>query len=122
MNVRSFIVCGETAVTAKRSTSKKATALKVPMTPPSEPVTKGERTRAVLLNAAKRLFVSKGYHGTSMREIADEAGLALGGSAIISATRKISLGVLMDVIVSVVVCARPAGSDGETWCVTPPGA
>jgi AcrR family transcriptional regulator len=79
MNVRSFIVCGETAVTAKRSTSKKATSLKVPMTPPSQPVTKGERTRAVLLNAAKRLFVSKGYHGTSMREIADEAGLALGG-------------------------------------------
>jgi AcrR family transcriptional regulator len=32
-----------------------------------------------LLDAAKRLFVSKGYHGTPMRQIADEAGLALGG-------------------------------------------
>jgi len=49
------------------------------MTPPAEPATKGERTRAVLLDAAKRLFVANGYHGTSMRQIADEAGLALGG-------------------------------------------
>lgn len=64
---------------AKRSTStKKATSSKVSMTPAAR-VTKGERTRAVLLDAAKRLFVSNGYHGTSMRQIADEAGLALGG-------------------------------------------
>ncbi len=49
------------------------------ITPPAEPTTKGERTRAVLLDAAKRLFVSQGFHGTSMRAIADEAGLALGG-------------------------------------------
>ena len=66
-------------MTAKRTTSTKANSPKVSMTLPAEPATKGERTRAVLLDAAKRLFVSKGYHGTSMREIADEAGLALGG-------------------------------------------
>ena len=64
---------------AKRSTSTKATSPQVSTKPPAEPVTKGERTRAVLLDAAKRLFVSQGYHGTSMRQIADEAGLALGG-------------------------------------------
>ena len=66
-------------MTAKRSTSTKATPPQVSVTPSAAPVTKGERTRAVLLDAAKRLFVSKGYHGTSMRQIAAEAGLALGG-------------------------------------------
>jgi AcrR family transcriptional regulator len=66
-------------VPAKPSTSKQKTSLAMAITPPAEPVTKGERTRAVLLDAAKRLFVGKGYHGTSMRAIADEAGLALGG-------------------------------------------
>ncbi|CAG0928584.1 HTH-type transcriptional repressor KstR2 [Thermoflexales bacterium] len=64
---------------AKRSLSKQKTSLTMAITPPAEPTTKGERTRAVLLDAAKRLFVSQGFHGTSMRAIADEAGLALGG-------------------------------------------
>ncbi len=64
---------------AKRFTSKQKASITVAMTPSAEPLTKGERTRAVLLDAAKRLFVGKGYHGTSMRAIADEAGLALGG-------------------------------------------
>ena len=68
---------------AKRSGTKKtSTKLRKPvmrLTPPDEPVTKGARTRAVLVEAGRKLFLSKGYHGTSMREIADEAGLALGG-------------------------------------------
>jgi len=64
---------------ATRSTSKQKTSLTVALMPPTEPATKGARTRAALLEAGKKLFVSKGYHGTSMREIADEAGLALGG-------------------------------------------
>jgi AcrR family transcriptional regulator len=58
-------------MSAKRTTPKAKSA--------GLPATKGERTRAVLLDAAKRQFVSKGYHGTSMRQIADEAGLAVGG-------------------------------------------
>lgn len=41
--------------------------------------TKGDRTRATLIEAAYQLFNSKGYHATSMRNIADAAGLALGG-------------------------------------------
>jgi AcrR family transcriptional regulator len=80
MNERSFIsVRGETAMTAKRSTSTETTLPQVSVTPLVEPATKGERTRAALLDAARRLFVRNGYHGTSMRQIADEAGLALGG-------------------------------------------
>jgi AcrR family transcriptional regulator len=41
--------------------------------------TKGDRTRAALIEAAYQLFNGKGYHATSMRDIADAAGLALGG-------------------------------------------
>ncbi len=42
-------------------------------------LTKGERTQATLLEAAYSLFVQQGYAGTSMRQIAQEANLALGG-------------------------------------------
>lgn len=41
--------------------------------------TKGEHTRARIIQAAHRLFTERGYHGTSMRQIAEQAGLALGG-------------------------------------------
>lgn len=42
-------------------------------------LTKGERTRQEILQAAFKLFTSQGYHGTSMRQIARQAGIALGG-------------------------------------------
>jgi AcrR family transcriptional regulator len=42
-------------------------------------VKKGERTRSSIMAAAHRLFLNKGYSATSMRAIADESGLALGG-------------------------------------------
>ncbi len=42
-------------------------------------VTKGQRTRQAILETAHRLFVEGGFHGTSMRLIAREAGIALGG-------------------------------------------
>jgi AcrR family transcriptional regulator len=40
---------------------------------------KGERTRQSILQAAYEAFLEKGYAAASMREIADRAGLALGG-------------------------------------------
>jgi AcrR family transcriptional regulator len=40
---------------------------------------RGEQTRQDILLAAHQLFLSNGYHGTSMRKIADKAGIALGG-------------------------------------------
>ncbi len=43
------------------------------------PLPKGERTRQVIEDAACALFLEQGYHGTSMRQIAERAGLALGG-------------------------------------------
>jgi AcrR family transcriptional regulator len=45
----------------------------------SDEATKGERTRDRVIQAAHRLFIEQGYHGTSMRRIAKRAGLALGG-------------------------------------------
>jgi AcrR family transcriptional regulator len=49
-----------------------------------DPVTEETRsrtdnTRAAIVSAAHRLFLDQGYHGTSMRQIALNAGIALGG-------------------------------------------
>ena len=38
-----------------------------------------DQPRMQIIQAAQRLFVQQGYHGTSMRQIAKEAGIALGG-------------------------------------------
>ncbi len=38
---------------------------------------KGQRARATILAAAEGLLVTRGFHGTSMRDIAKEAGLPL---------------------------------------------
>jgi AcrR family transcriptional regulator len=42
-------------------------------------LSKGERTSQVILEAAYALFLENGFHATSMRQIAQRAGLALGG-------------------------------------------
>jgi AcrR family transcriptional regulator len=44
-----------------------------------ETLTRGESTRQEIIQAAHGLFVQQGYHGTSMRQIALRAGIALGG-------------------------------------------
>lgn len=41
-------------------------------------MTRGEQTRTTILKNANRLFLQQGYHGTSMRQIAQEAGVAVG--------------------------------------------
>ena len=38
-----------------------------------------EHTRTTILQAAHDLFIKQGYHGTSMRQIATTAQIALGG-------------------------------------------
>lgn len=40
---------------------------------------RGEQTRLTILQAAHDLFIMQGYHGTSMRQIARQANIALGG-------------------------------------------
>ena len=44
-----------------------------------EKLKKGEATRLTVEDAALELFMEQGYHATSMRQIADKSGLALGG-------------------------------------------
>jgi AcrR family transcriptional regulator len=44
-----------------------------------EKLRKGEATRLAVEDAAIELFMEQGYHATSMRQIADNVGLALGG-------------------------------------------
>jgi AcrR family transcriptional regulator len=44
-----------------------------------EIMSKGERTRQSILQAAYELFLEKGYAATSVREIAERSDLALGG-------------------------------------------
>lgn len=59
MNVRSFILVGVAMVHTS--------------------MTRGERTRTEIIKAAHNLFLESGYHGTSMRQIAMKADIALGG-------------------------------------------
>ncbi len=42
-------------------------------------LSKSERTRADIIQAAHDLIIQNGYHATSMRQIAQQAGIALGG-------------------------------------------
>lgn len=44
-----------------------------------EAPSRGGRTRAEIIEAAHKLFLEKGFHATSMRQIAERAGIALGG-------------------------------------------
>lgn len=46
---------------------------------PKDSPTKGDATRFAIEDAAIELFMEHGYHAASMRQIAERAGLALGG-------------------------------------------
>jgi len=42
-------------------------------------ITKGEATHARIVEAAYRLFIEQGFHATSMRQVAGQAGVTVGG-------------------------------------------
>lgn len=48
-------------------------------THPDDHLSRGERTRQTILDTSERLFIKNGYNGTSMRQIARGARVALGG-------------------------------------------
>jgi AcrR family transcriptional regulator len=52
---------------------------KVMRVKPKDVPTKGETTRLAIEDAAVELFTANGYHATSMRQIAEHSGIALGG-------------------------------------------
>jgi AcrR family transcriptional regulator len=45
----------------------------------NDSLSKGERTSQTILEAAYSLFLEQGFHATSMRQIAQRAGIAVGG-------------------------------------------
>lgn len=45
----------------------------------TEEMSRGERSKQNILEAAYQLFLEQGYHATSMRQIAEQSGIALGG-------------------------------------------
>ena len=45
----------------------------------TEELTKGMATQKKIVDAAYALFVEQGYHGTSMRQISEKAGITIGG-------------------------------------------
>lgn len=47
--------------------------------PPEAPLSRGQSTRQAILNAAFELFISQGFHGTSMRQIAKRSQTSLSG-------------------------------------------
>lgn len=49
------------------------------MTEPA-PSPKGQQTRAAIADAAQELFLERGYDGTTMRAVADRAGVSLGNA------------------------------------------
>jgi len=49
------------------------------MTETISPTTRGENTRQAILEAGYSLFIEHGFHATSMRRIAERAGIAVGG-------------------------------------------
>lgn len=53
-----------------------------PLDPTAPPglTAKGERTRARILDAALELFREQGFEGTTMREVADRAGVSVGNA------------------------------------------
>jgi AcrR family transcriptional regulator len=80
-----------------------------------ETVTKGERTRQAIEDAAQTLFLEQGYHATSMRQIADQAGLALGGIYNhFSNKEEIFSGIVMDKHPYKQVLPAIMAADGET--------
>jgi AcrR family transcriptional regulator len=81
MNERPFFFPRMTMPTKTASSQKTTRVPKLSATAVilDVPATKGERTRAAIVEAAYQLFLRNGYHGTSMRGIAEAAGIALGG-------------------------------------------
>jgi len=80
-----------------------------------EKPTKGEVTRLAIEDAALELFMEQGYHATSMRQIKDRAGLALGGIYNhFSSKEEIFKGIIIDKHPYRVILPAIIAAEGET--------
>lgn len=60
----------------------------MPRRSPRETTARGETTRALILETALRLFQQRGYEGTTMRAVAQQAGVSLGNAYYYFATKE----------------------------------
>lgn len=80
-----------------------------------EKPTKGEVTRSAVEEAAITLFMEQGYHATSMRQIAERSGLALGGIYNhFSSKEEIFKGIIIDKHPYRVILPAIIAAEGET--------
>ncbi|HZM22184.1 MAG TPA: TetR/AcrR family transcriptional regulator [Anaerolineales bacterium] len=80
-----------------------------------EKPTKGEVTRLAIEDAALELFMEQGYHATSMRQIKDRVGMALGGIYNhFSSKEEIFEGIIIDKHPYRVILPAIIASEGET--------
>ena len=80
-----------------------------------EKLKKGEATRIAIEDAALSLFMEQGYHATSMRQIKDRAGLALGGIYNhFSSKEEIFQGIIIDKHPYKVILPAIIAAEGET--------
>ena len=81
----------------------------------NEKLKKGEATRMAIEDAALSLFMEQGYHATSMRQIKDRAGLALGGIYNhFSSKEEIFQGIIIDKHPYRVILPAIIAAEGET--------
>ncbi len=82
---------------------------------PKDKLKKGEATRLAIEDAAMDLFLKQGYAATSMRQIADEVGLALGGIYNhFSSKEEIFAGVIIDKHPYKQILPAVLAAEGET--------
>lgn len=80
-----------------------------------EKLKKGEATRVAIEDVALRLFMEQGYHATSMRQIAERAGLALGGIYNhFSSKEEIFQGIIIDKHPYRIILPAIIAAEGET--------
>ena len=81
----------------------------------TEKLKKGETTRIAIEDAALSLFMEQGYHATSMRQIKDRAGLALGGIYNhFSSKEEIFQGIIIDKHPYKIILPAIIAAEGET--------
>ena len=82
---------------------------------PKDKLKKGEVTRLAIEDAAMNLFLKQGYAATSMRQIADEVGLALGGIYNhFSSKEEIFAGIIIDKHPYKQILPAVVAAEGET--------
>ena len=77
-----------------------------PRARPNQQGVRSERSRSQILRAALKLFSTRGYHGTSVRDIADAAHVSVGNVYHQFLEKEAIFNTLLE---RYLACARPTG-------------